>query len=510
MATDVLGKYEYKEEFLMASLAFWVIGSFAAGFRSDKTLGKSLVSSLRKAGTTLFGIWILLLILGWFDWLGPVWGGKVNYMLGLSLILFAVSFTVRAMTIKNTNWRIRSTFYSLGFLIVLSWILMRIFDLFSEYQDATILSGIAALAIGYIIGASKKNYDYDLFDEKIEDISKAMDEVKEPPSASEEVRVLDKEFVYGSTHKIIINKGAAYVEMRRGKENCGNVFFGEGSYNIESDFVDEKGHFMGICHANLKDCDNIELEHRAASDDDLENLGLERDDIKELSNIFVQGGEGSYQRLEDLKIKIKEGGKKTEINLPFIKILEGKEGDYVKVGPFEVADVKGKGSSIKIGDRTFVDKKNDTVEHSLEYEDNFRILTTEGSIFIGMSNDNALIESRDLFYQKGENAESISKGDISFKSTADGQRLSSKDLELTIGSECNLISKANGVEIKVRDAHVTLKIGGERKEFEDKELAEMVSELMRTAAPHVVKDTFEGSTVLLNELIMQVTNELKQ
>jgi len=507
LATDILGQYDYKEVFLIISLVLWTLGSFIDGFRAHKGLGKDLSSAFRKAGTTLFGIWIVLLIFGWFDWLGNIWDGKVNYVLGLSLIIIAISFTIRAMTIKNTNWRLRSTFYSLGFLIILSWILMRVFELFVEYQDATILAGIGALAIGYIIGASRKTHDYDIFDDKIEEISKAMKEVKEPPTATGDIKVLEEDLKIGEMSSLKIKKGSIFVDMKRDSERCGNVFFGEGSYSISSDNIDRKENFMGMVYVTGERCPEIEMSYSDAKEKDIDNLGLERDDIKELSNIFVKGGKDSFQRLKDIKLKIVEEGKKTEINLPFIKVLEGIEGDYVKFGPIEVADLKGKGSHIRVGNREFKDK--DFVEHreTGPYQYSFNILTTEDTLFLAFSEDETILESKDLKYNRTGDEETIEKGELSFRRMNGMQSLRLGEMEATINEDYMIRSK--GADIRVEGEHITFTIGDRKGELDDKEASEMIKELMRRAMPNLVKDSMEGSRVLFNELIMQVANELE-
>ncbi|HPR41884.1 MAG TPA: Yip1 family protein [Candidatus Methanofastidiosa archaeon] len=508
LATDILGKYEYKEEFLIIAFALWVFGSFVGGFETRREIRKNLSSAFRKAGTTLFGIWIILLIFNWIGWLGPIWEGKVNFTLGISLITFAISFTVRATTIKNTNWRVRSTFYSLGFLIVLSWILMKVFDIFIKYQDATILVGIAALAVGYIIGASKKTHDYDIFEEKVENISKVMDEVRDVPRAAGPIKVLQKDLILGSIAKLKVRKGAIFVDMERDGEKCGKVFFGEGNYKITSNYFSKKQNFIGMCHAKGNDCSDPNTDHRMATEEDLEGLGLEKDDIMELSNIFVKGEKNSSMKLEDLKIMITKGKKKTEIDLPFFKVLEGVDGDYVKFGSIEIADLKGKGSHIKIGGKEYIDKDNGF--ESLEsYPFAFDILTTEGSTYLGFSDENVLLESSELYYKKKGSDETVKCGDLEFTKADERERLNTDDIEMYINNRYFLRYMSRKFELSVEDSHISYEFGNKTLEIDDPETSRVIKDVMRQSMPHIVKDLMDDSKVLLNEFIMQVTGELE-
>jgi len=505
LATDILGSYEYKAEFLMASFSLWALGSFVDGATSKKTVGKRFSTAFRKMGTTLFGIWIILLIFNLLGWLEPVWSGKINYVLATSMISFAVSFTIRASTIRNKNWRIRSTFYSLGFLVVLVWIFMKVFDLFIDYQDTMIIGGIVLLGLGYIIGASKNTHDYDIFEDKIENITKVMKEIKDAPTAKSEVDMLTRDLVIGEDSNIVIKKGSILVDMEYDLEKVGNVFFGEGGITLSSEHYTHKESFVGICYGTGMDWDSVRMEHQTANDEELEALGLSKEDIIELSNIITRRGKDANDRLSDLKKRMKDT--KTEINLPYLKILEGVEGDYVKVGPIEVADFKGKGSRLKIGKMEFTDyPEREVKQRSL----GFKIVTTEETKSLYFDGEEAKLESEDMYYHKGHDSIEISKKDNYFKRDNGNPYLKNNDIELSMDNgHCSLISRSKGINMKIDDDNLSIEFKGKRKSQKSRETTTVVREMIKSSFDDIVKDVMEDSYMSFNRLIIQITDEIE-
>ncbi|MBN1786709.1 MAG: hypothetical protein JW825_06975 [Candidatus Methanofastidiosa archaeon] len=507
VATDVLGRYEYREEYLIASFIMWVLGAFIDGFKDSKGFGKNLSRSFRKAGAALFGIWILVLIFSFLGWLGELWDGKVNYPLALSLISFAVSFTIKASTIKNKNWRIRSTLYSLGLLIILSWILMKVFELFIEYQDATILVGIGVMALGYLIGASSRTHDYDYFEEKIEKMSKVMEEVEDIPTASGDLKVLSHGINVGSDLTAEIKRGAIFVDMAVGGERKGNVFFGEGSYKITTEVFELNKGFMGLCYSTGGLWQKIELGAESANDADMEKLGLEEDDIRELSNIFVQEGENSLKRLRDLKARIK--GKKTQIDLPFMKIIEGAEGDYVKIGPIEVADLKDGRSSVRIGDREFSDKGEGPIDSPTKNDYYFKILSTDGTDIIKIKGDIKTLKSKGLEVRiENENID-VSKGDVHLKKDGSKRILQTNDINLSIDQSYSLSSRSKSIFIEIIGNEISYRYKEKSRALDDRDVASGIKKLFEKSFGNIAREAFEGSKVPFNELIIQIIQELE-
>ncbi len=507
LGSNVLGSYQYKKEFLLISLALWVLDAFIGACRTrDATVGKRLAHGFLKMGSMSLGFWILLHTLNAIGWLEQWWGQYITYALWAALVFICAGFMLNALLSKGHVWKVRSGMYSAGGIVLLFWAVLRYQGLYAPSQDMAIVAGIALISVGFLIGAAKKEYDYPFINEAYAGIREKMVEVP-VFEASDSVHVLTEESKIGNDASITINAGSLFVDIFKDAIHVGTVYFGECSYAIRTTVHTLTGHAASMVYGHGTEWNEALYGQgsRRAEQGDFARFGLTKKDIKELGLIFASNDPRAAEKFEDIIQRITETGKK--VSLPFIKVFESSEGDYVKVGPIQVTDLKGKGSKVRIGNRTFVDPK-DAVPHDGEHEGiAIRIRTPDNTISLVIDSHGILAEDNTFSVAITSSGESIEKGDVSY--TNDGRK---KIIESPFAE---IVAKKDRINVKTDTLKVTIKGGlitaskAQRHiETTNEALAQLFSRRIEAFFPAVVDGALKGDKTAISHLEKSLLEEL--
>ena len=508
LVSDVLGSYEYKLQFLFIMFALWAIGSFIDGFREAYPIDKQISTAFRKLGTTLFGVWILLLFFDLLGWLEPWWDQYIIYALALSIISVSVGFAVRAMKTRRGYWQARSTLYGLGIVIVVLWGIFKLLGLYPDYQDTMLISGIIAFAVGYVSGVFTKTQDFDFIEEKIYHITDSMREVTTRRlDVAEDVKVIEDDFVVGGRMPLTIEEGTICVDVLDDDTMVGTVYFGQGSYEVPMGRQRENVPFMGYCYCYGREWPSVAATQfaTAATASDFERIGLNKEEVRELARILATNKDASAEEIEQLRTRLEERGNR--ISLPFIKVFEGEEGEYVKFGPIEVMDRKGKQARVRIGAREFVDKECPALELPEGVE--VSILTTEGTTVIREYDDKTVANGPTRDISIGKNNVSIKLGDVSYVLNDKKEHLQMPKHEIMMRKERRALVRTPDFKMTIRGDMVSADRKAKHIHSTNKEQAERLYEMVRAHMPYIDKGAMKGSTDPFGHLVSQLTDDLE-
>jgi hypothetical protein len=508
LVSDVLGSYEYKVQFLLIMFVLWAIGSFIDGFREHFAAYKKASTSFRKLGTTFFGIWILLLIFDLFGWLDPWWDPYIIYALALAIISVSIGFSIRAMMTRSGYWQARSTLYGIGIIIVILWGLFKLLGLYTAYQDTILISGIVAFAVGYISGVFTKSQDFDFLEEKIEHITDSMREVTTRRlDVADDVKVLEDGFTIEGRMPVTLEEGTISVDVLDDENVVGTVYFGQGSYDVPLGRQTDSVPFMGYCYCYGTEWPRVVTTQFAtsATPSDFERIGLSKEEVRELARILATNKDATAEEIERLRERLQQRGNR--ISLPFIKVFEGEEGEYVKFGPIEVVDQKGKRSRVRIGSREFVDKEGPDVEMPEGVE--ISILTTEGTTVISQEDDEtkATGPSRDISIDK--DAISIKLNDMTYVLSDKKEHLQLHDYEIMTRKEKRALVRTPDFKMTIRGDMVAADQKAKHVHVTNKDQAERLYEMVRAHFPYINKDAMRGSTKSFDHLVDQLSEEFE-
>ncbi len=508
LATNVLGRYEYKETFLFAAFSFWVLGSFVDGLTKRRYAKRRISVSLRKGGTTLFGIWVLLLIFEVLGWLGAWWEGYSIYALWLSLLCFSSSVIINSIAKKRGYWQIRSIFYTTGMIIVIVWAALKYTGSYVDSQDAILIGGIALLAIGFVIGASKKEDDFEFFVDVKKEISEKMREVPDLTETAENVMALDESVKIGQDPSVTIKKGALSVDIYEDERRIGTVYFGEGSYKVATEIYTFEEPFMGYCYSHGAKWEKYAPKKQAvkAEQKHFDAIGLTKEDIKELAIILSTNDSSAHERIDDVKARLKS--RNTEITLPFMKIIESKEGEYVKIGPLEVVDLHDKGSRIRFKGKEFVERNGYEKDKDMPSDLVFKIFTTDGTTTIVTNNGNTHLSTEEGTITVENDLLEFNIKSIKYIKMPSMQRLEAPNLDIIVRKEKKVSVKIDDFKLKVQDDAISMDHKGRHIHTSNVEQADTLKEIVAAHVPYIIKDVLNESSIAQNQLMMQLIEEL--
>ncbi|MEA1993018.1 MAG: hypothetical protein U9N35_01285 [Euryarchaeota archaeon] len=427
--TDVFGEYEYSKEFLGLVFLFFLADSVfdAAKYRVKL---KKVAYGVAKAA---FLSWLFIETGEHFDWVGfDYWSQYSDYF----IIGFFASILI-GYTIGKNRRGIRTVFYGAGFIGIAFWIFTRILDLLPEYQTLILVGSIGAVALGYIVGVFEEERKFRWFhDTEFETTEEAGE-----PRIREEPRVLKSDIeIKRGKNKISIDKNSIFVPIANGEE-MGGVFFGQGSYVVDADLKKYINVFQGMTSLTGSEWSRIKkkMKLRTAEEKDFETLGLKKNEIFDLARIQIEEKEWK-------KIRKKFKKTVTNVELPFIKVRESEDGDYVKVGPIEVIDREGKGSRVKLGPFKFVEGSDTEWEEQRLYDIAAKIRTKNKEISLTMKNDRTVLEEEDRTVITNPDKVIVKDGDLKL-TIKDGKRTLRSDNLYVLEKENKIIMKANGTKI---------------------------------------------------------------
>ena len=503
---DILGRYEYEREFLILAIAFWAIGGLVSGARKKGGMNRKVKSGLRKCAGTLAGLWVLLLIFDALDLVGGPWGTQKHYVLIAGLVALSASFAVQAFERKKNMWQVRSSCYSIGGAVLVSWLVLAILNLYESQLDTLLVSGVVLIAIGYVLGVSRHAHDFLFSSEAIEGISEEMDEI--PKRNAGNVRILKENITLERKATMSFDAGDAYVEVDGGNSFKALVFFGKGSYSLLTGMKRYEEEFMGICSLTGTDVISTtpSFMSKNASDSDCEELGLTCKEIRELAMIQVFGSEDAIESLEDLKMRVKRDG--TKVDLKFIKVHEGSEGDYVKVGPIEIADMHDKNTRIKIWGREFAEKG--TLESEMSPVGiSYKILTTEGTTHLTTTNDKAMLRKEGICVEiKGEDT-SIVEGKCEILFTGHKKKISCPLYELSLRMGKRAYLKGKGIKLSIREGVVSADYGENHVDETDETVSSHVMDEINNRSMDIAIESLTGETSAFDRLVLSLVDTLE-
>lgn len=507
LCSNVLGSYEYKKEFLLISLTLWALDAFIESYRKRTlTEGKRIARGLRKVGSMSLGFWILLLILNALGWLEQWWDQYIIYALWTALVFLCVGFMLNALFSRGHAWKVRSSMYSAGGIILLFWVVLRYQGLYTSSQDMVIVAGIALISGGFLIGASKKEYDYPFIDEAYAEIQEEMVEIP-VFETSDFVHVLTGESKIGNDASVTINTGSLFVDIFKDAKQVGTVYFGECSYAIRTAVHAITGQATGMVYGHGTEWNEALYGQgsRRADQEDFARFGLTEHDIKELGLIFVSNDPHAAEKFEDIIQRITETG--TKVSLPFIKVFESAEGDYVKVGPIQVTDLKGKGSKVRIGNRTFVDPK-DAVPLEEEHEGiAIKIKTPDNTISIIIDSHGILAQGNAFSATITSSGESIEMGDVSYSDDGRKKILESPFAEIVIKKD-RISVKTDALKVAIKGGRITASKAQRHIEMTNEALAQLFSRRIEAFFPAVADGACKGDRKAATQLEESLLEEL--
>ncbi len=471
--TDILGTYEYPAYFLGLVFLFFLAGSIFGGMKYRATV-KKVAYGIAKA---TFLIWLFIKIGGHFDWVGfttPLILGEwswtwIEYSQYVIIAFFA-SILIGYTAGKHKRG-IRTVMYGIGFVGIAFWIFVKLLDLIPEYQTAILIGSIGAVAIGYVAGVFEEERRF----RWVHEVEEA-EEIHEP-KIQEEAQVLtdDCEIKKGKT-TFTMDKGSIFVPIANGEE-IGGVFFGQGSYVVDAEVKKYINVFQGITALTGKKWNatkkNIKLQ--SAEDKDFDTMGLKKEEIFDLARIQIEEREWK-------KIGKKFKKNVTNFEMPFIKVRESEDGEYVKVGPIEVVG-KGKGSRVKMGPFTFNEGMDIEWENRRLYDLSAKIRTKDKEISLKVKDDRATLREDDRLVVSTPGKVIVEDGDVKLKIKGGKRILKTNDLKIYEREEKTIL-KTPKTKIVLND-EVKITQNGKMRTLKNprmrRELQDAIDKLIRDA-----------------------------
>jgi hypothetical protein len=484
--TSILGRFDYEVEFLQLAVGFHLLSRIPTAFRKRYSATKKLQKLFTNIGWPLIGIWILFSILRWIGWFGEMEiGVDINYFLAGGFFLVVIGHAVKAARQKSPYWAARSVLFTIGIVSIFFWVLTYLFDIFQQHADLIIILGLFAIGFGFILGGIRKR---PAFFVEVEE--------EEEPHISEDVYVVDQDLsINQKKARVEIKNGSLYIPVTSGKE-IGGIYFGAGSYHVDAAVKEYTDVYKGITMISGSEWDSVKSAHslHPADQQAFETMGLSKEEVLELARLQLKG-----KFTDELKRKLK----KTEINLPFIKVRDTPQGSHVKVGPIEVKDGPGH-EHVRIGPWEFD-----------EYGDRKRF-TSQGLVITIRSKD------EDITIRTNGNTEFI-RGDqhiiVNHKikiRTDDIDLLIEEDKKILRSAVFKLFSKddrrilqSDGFKLTLKEDTGTIKKNGKSVHITDPDTLEDIRSEIDIVADELIRNVLDQKELTeLNTLIKKFEQEL--
>lgn len=509
LATDVLGDYEYQKEFLLTALVLWTVHEGVTSYlKKRKSPPRAAAAALRGMGLRVFGFWVLLLIIKALGGLEGWWDTRTTYALWTAVLLVGASFLVTAATARTPLWRVRSTLYVLGGTTLFLWAVFRYAGMYSSYHDEVFVVGIACIALGFLVGASRKEYDILLLDDVYREIEEQMVEVP-TYETSEHVHALTEDVRIGNDARIVVHAGALFVDVFKNAQRRGTVYFGEGTYTLTTSLYTVQETVTGLYYGHGTEWEEALYGQasRRAEHADYERYGLSDADIKELGIIYASNDPKAAEKFEDIATRIRESGKR--VTMPFINVIEGTEGDYVRVGPIQITDMKGKGTRVRIGSRVFAERGEDKEEEPSEPAGiAVRIRSPSDNLVVTMNSEGVTASGSTLYYAVTPTAETIEQGTVKYAWDGKKRLLESPFADIVIKAD-KASFKTEGFKATVRGDYVSASKAERHMEVSSAALANAVSRKIAGHFTPIAKDAFSGRGDTAQRLVERLSSELE-
>lgn len=324
--TDWMGQYEYEVEFLQLAVGIYLLSRVPTAFKKKYSAGRKIQKFFTNLGWPLVGLWIAFNVFRWIGWFGAMEiRVDIDYFLVVGIVFLLIGHAVKSLRYKAGYWAARSVFFAIGGVSIFFWILIKIFDIFPEYSEVTVVVGIVAIGLGFVLGGLKKPPDFFVEIEEEDEIE---------PEISEDVYVTKEDIsITRGKAQVKINKGSLYVPVTAEKD-VGGFYFGEGSYHVDAKVKAYHDVYRGVTLVTGREWDSVKADQLVVPADEkaFEDIGLKREEVLEIARLQIKG---------TLSDEVKRRLKHVQVDLPFIKVRETPHGDYVKVGPFEFDETSG-------------------------------------------------------------------------------------------------------------------------------------------------------------------------
>jgi hypothetical protein len=484
--TDLLGRYDYEVEFLQVAVGFYLLSRIPTAFRTRYTTGKKVQKFFTNLGWPLIGLWIAFSILRWIGWFGEMeLGVDIIYFLVGGIFLVVTGHAAKSARHKSPYWAARSVLFTIGIVSIFFWILIHLFNIFETYTDLTLVLGVIAIGLGFILGGIRKQ---PAFFVEIEE--------EEEPKISEHVYVVDRDITITQKRaQVQMKSGSLYIPVVRGKE-IGGIYFGGGSYHVDAKIKEYSDVYRGITMVTGSDWESVKSAHSVhpADEQDFETIGLSKEEVLELAQLQFKG------KFTD---EVKRRLKKTEIDLPFIKVRETPYGSHVRVGPIEVKDGPGH-EHIRIGPWEFND-----------YGDRKRFTSKGLVITIRSKDEDITIKTNgDTEFIRGDqhilvdHRIKIRTQDIDLLIDEDKKILRSKSFKL-FSKEERRILQSDGFTLTVRKKDGTIKKNGRSITITDQDTLEEIRSEIDAVTDELIRNVLDQKELTeLNTLIKKFEHEL--
>ena len=449
--TDFLGRFEYEVEFLQLAVGFHVLSRIPTAFRKRYSTGKKFQKFFTNIGWPLVGLWIAFKIFRWIGWFGEMEIGiPIDYLLLAGAICLLIGYAAKSFRYRAGFWALQSISYTIGGVSIFFWILIKVFDIFQDYADYAMVIGIVAIGLGFILGGLKKPPVFYIETEE-----------EEEPEIGEDVYVTseDVSIVQGSA-TVKITKGSLFVPLLK-EEEIGGIYFGEGSYSVDAKVKNYQDVYRGLTLISGGEWDSVKAACLNPADEKaFEDIGLTREEVLEIARLQVEG-----RFTDELRRKLK----KTQIDLPFIKVRESAEGQYVKVGPLEVAEKPG-GEHVRFGPWEYKEAKyrgyrfeKEGLLIQIRSKDEDITITTDGKTVFTKGdlrvvvNDKVKVTGHDVDFVMDEEKKVLRSGRIKLICKEEKRILQSPGFQLSIGEDSGRIKK-NGKSKVIKDEHTLREI----------------------------------------------------
>ena len=159
--TDIMGKYEYEVAFLQLTIGFHLLSRVPTAFRRRYPTGKKIEKFFTNLGWPLVGLWVVFKICRWIGWFGAMEIGlNIDYLLVTGIVMLLMGYGAKSMRYKAGFWAARSVLFAIGGVSVFFWILIQVFHMFEPYADLTLVIGIVAIGLGFILGGLRRRHAF--------------------------------------------------------------------------------------------------------------------------------------------------------------------------------------------------------------------------------------------------------------------------------------------------------------------------------------------------------------
>jgi hypothetical protein len=488
--TNVLGRYEYEVEFLQIAVGFYLLSRVPTAFRRRYTAGRKVQKFFTNVGWPLIGLWIAFKIFRWIGWFGAMdIEVEIDYLLVAGIVFLLIGYAVKSMRHKAGYWAARSVLFAIGGAAIFFWILIKVFSIFPEYADYALAASIAAIGLGFILGGLRRPPAF---------FVEIGEEAEEPPEVTEEVRVTEEDVSIGRNGtQVKIEKGSLFVPIITGKgKEIGGIYFGEGSYSVDAKIKNYQGTYRGLTVVSGREWDEVLADQKftGADEDAFENIGLKREEVLEIARLQVKG-----KVTDEVRRKLR----RVQVDLPFVKVRETPDGEYVKVGPIEVDEIGGK-EHVRVGPWEFRESGHRhrlaargliiqirSKDEDITISTDGKTVLTKGDMQITV-NDRVTVRDETTDLVMDENRKVLHSGRIKL-----------------ICKENKRILNSDGFELFIRENSGTIKRNGKSTVIKDEKTLEEIRAEIDSVADELIKEVLDrGELKELDALIKRFEQEL--